>query len=351
VGFTWAAGGRYAVFGVALLVLVVVAARATALGGPGRVVTFAALRDTGAGLLVLAGTVMLVLWALTGRAARALDGAAFLLVGGGLLVLACPWGALLHHDSSAILISPACRLALGVPSLLLLIRSPGVLPVDSSVRPMGTLSVAAAWTLGLLGIEAIARLWGPIDSPAAWIVVMSVLALGWVVAGARRLTLREPTVATPGDRALGWSLIALGLGDILLAVTLKTDLRWAVVGAAVQLIGAAGAASIAVSWLLAVLSRDGSRKLRLAAELADVTNVLADEQSVRHHLLHDVRNVVTAIRAATITLERHGDRLDESVQDQLRLAVGAEFERLQLLLDQPREPVVLPPSAPAASTA
>jgi hypothetical protein len=50
-------------------------------------------------------------------------------------------------------------------------------------------------------------------------------------------------------------------------------------------------------------------------------------------------------------LERHGDRLDESVQDQLRLAVGAEFERLQLLLDQPREPVVLPPSAPAASTA
>jgi hypothetical protein len=65
--------------------------------------------------------------------------------------------------------------------------------------------------------------------------------------------------------------------------------------------------------------------------------VLADEQSGRHRLLHDARNVVAAIRTANVTLERHGERLDPLVQDQLRAAVGSEFVRLQRLFDQPAD--------------
>jgi hypothetical protein len=321
-------------------VLVVIAVRATILGGRGRVVAFAALRDSGAGLFLLAATVLLVLWALTGRASHALDGSALLLVGGGLLVLGGPWGALLHHDQTVVLISPACRLALGVPALVVLIRSPGVVAVDSAVRPIRTLTVAAAWSLGLLGVEATLRLWGPVDRSVPWTVVMSLLAFGWIAAGARRFATGDPPIAPPGERALGWSLIAFGVGDLFLAISMRTDLSWGVVGVAIQLVGAAGVASVAVSWLLTALSRDGDRRLRLAGELADVTTVLADEQSGRHRMLHDARNVVTAIRTATVTLERHGDRLDPTVQDQLRAAVGSEFDRLQNLFDQPSDPPV-----------
>jgi len=332
---------RYLVFVVCASLLAFVAVRATIVGGRGQIVTFTALRDSGAGLLVLAGTVLIVNWALTGQAARALDGAALLLVGGGLLVLSGPWGALLHSHQSAVLISPACRLALGLPALVLLIRSPGVVPVDSSVRPVPTLTTAAAFTLGLLAIEALARAWGPIDNSTVLVSALGLVAAGWLIAGARRVLRRDlagPQGWSRGERAMGWAMICYAIGDVLLGVTFFTDLRWGVVGVALQLVGAAFAASVAVSWLLAVLLRDGNRSLVLGGELADVTTVLADEQSIRRRLLHDARNVVSAIDTATVTLARHGHRLEPAVQEQLRGAVGSEFARLQVLLDPSKEP-------------
>jgi hypothetical protein len=331
-------GVRYGVFAFGALLLAVIAIRATFIGGRGQLVAFTALRDSGAGLLVLAGTVLLVVWALTGQAARALDGAALLLVGGGLLVLAGPWGALLHTSQTAVLVSPLCRLALGLPALVLLIRSPSVLPVDSSIRPMTTLATAAAWTLGLLGVEAVIRVWGPIDDSAVLASALGVLAVGWSTAGMRRVTSRNSAAASAGDRAMGWAMITYAAGDILLAVTFLTNMRWGVIGVAFQLLGAGLAAWVAVSWLLAILSRDGTRKLWLVGELADVTTVLADEQSIRNKLLHDARNVVAAIDTATVTLARHGHRLEPAVQEQLRGAVGSEFARLQVLLDPTQDP-------------
>jgi signal transduction histidine kinase len=335
---------RYAVFALAIAALVVVAARATILGGRGRAVAFAALRDGGAGLLVLTGTVLLVHWALTGRAARALDGSALLLVGGGLLLVAGPWGALLNNNPTDILISPGARLALNLPALALLIRSPSVVPIDSSVRPIRALTGAAGCSLGLLGVEAIVRLWGPVGAPGVWIAAMIVLSLGWIVAGMRRISTAGSVRAVTGERAFGWSLVAFGFGDVLLAISLHADLVWGVFGVAAQLAGSVGAATVAVAWLVAELSRDGNRKFRLGAELADVTTVLADEQSERRQMLHDARNVLTAIHAATVTLERHGDRLDPVVQDQLRTAVGSEFERLQSLFNQPHGSADMTPS-------
>jgi hypothetical protein len=326
---------RYAVFALALGLLGAVAVRATILGGRGRVVTFAAFRDGGAGLLVLSGTVLLVQWALTGRAARALDGSALLLVGGGLLLLAGPWGAFINNNPTDILVSPASRLALNLPVLALLIRSPSVVQIDSSVRPIRALTGAAGCSLGLLGVEAAIRIWGPISSPAVWIGAMLVLALGWVAAGVRRIKLAGLASSVAGERAFGFSLVAFGIGDVLLAISLHMNLVWGVVGVALQLVGSAAASSVAVSWLITVLSRDGSRRLRLVGELADVNTVLADEKSGQQRMLHDARNVIAAIRAATVTLERHEDRLDPAVRDQLRAAAGVEFERLQLLFNQP----------------
>jgi hypothetical protein len=317
---------------IAALVLCVIAVIAIGSGRTGLAVTFIALRDTGAGMLVLAGTVLLVLWALTGRATRVLDGSALLLAGGGMLVLAGPWSALMHHSRDAVLLSPGARLVVGVPALVLLVAGGWMTPVNSAVKPRRVLALSATAALGVLLLEGTLRIWGPIDQQAVLVTITSFLAVAWVAAGISRLvnTTRRPV---PPRRLLGLSLIAFGVGDVLFVIGLLSDFRWAVAGAAIQLVGAAGATRMAVSALTGVLAQYSRQRLRLAGELTDVTTVLADEQSIRRGLLHDARNVVAAIRAATVTLERHSDRLDPGLQAQLRQTVGSEFGKLQQLLE------------------
>jgi hypothetical protein len=317
---------RAAPFVLTFAVVAIGAIRAIVVGGRGLTVTFAALRDTSAGLLLLAGVVLLVLWALTGRAGRAMDGVALLLVGGGLLVLAGPWGALLHQDADTTLVSPACRVALSVPAIVLLLRSPSRAPVDSSIRPIRIFGTAACGSSALLGAQAAIRMSGPLDNAPVWIAAMSVLAVGWIVAGTRRFGCAARRSAPTGQAAMGWSLMLFGLGNVAVAVALETDLRWGVLGVAIQVVGAGGAAAVAVSWLLTVLSHDSNQMLRLAGELAA-------EQSGRRRVAHDARNVIAAIRTANGTLERHGDRLAPEVQDQLRCVVGSEFDRLLEVLE------------------
>jgi hypothetical protein len=321
------------IFAAVLLLMVGLAVRAMVMGGGGLLVTFAAFRDAGAGLLVLSGSVLIVLWGITGRAARALDGSALLLVGGGMLTVAGPWAAWLHANEFEGLLAPGVRLALCLPAIALLARSDTVVPVDSSVHPLRSFTSATSVALGLLGIEAVARTAGPLDRRFSWVVSFIAIGVGWVAVGLRRAFHPEARDRSDCPRAIGCALIAWGVGDFALIWALSGDLRWGVVGAAVQLLGSALSAGAAVSLLLAELGNDSARRLRLAGELADVSNVLADEQSVRQSLLHDARNVVAAIRTANITLERHGDRLDPAVQEQLRDAVGSEFTKLQSLLD------------------
>jgi len=338
---------RYAVLACPFLLLTGIAAHATLQGGRSRIVTFAALRDSSAGLLVLAGTVLIVGWALTGRAARALDGCAFLLVGGGVLALAGPWGALLHGDETTVLTSPGARLAIGLPALVLLVRSRRVGPVDSSIHPLHSLASVAACALVVLGVEAVLRLHGQVDDPVLWMTALAVLAAAWIGVGLQRFTTSPGDGSIAGGHVLGGALVAWGVGDSMLAVALGNGVGWAVVGAAFQLVGAAVVAWLAVSWLLRVLSHDGNRNLRLLGDLAEVTTVLADEQSFRRRLQHDASNVVAAIRVASVTLERHAERLDPEVQDQLRKTVGDEFARLQLLLNPPLD--VVSASEPASA--
>jgi hypothetical protein len=250
-----------------------------------------------------------------------------------MLTVAGPWAAWLHANEFVALLAPGVRLALGLPAMALLTRSIRVVPVDSSVHALGSFTNATAVALGLLGVEAIARAAGPLDGFLLWDIALTVIGVGWVAIGLRRAFEPEARDRTDCPRVIGLALVAWGVGDCGLIFALTGDLRWGVAGAAAQLLGSALSAGAAISLLLGELGDDSARRLRLAGELADVSSVLADEQSVRHSLLHDARNVVAAIRTANITLERHGERLDPAVQEQLRDAVGSEFAKLQSLLE------------------
>jgi signal transduction histidine kinase len=194
--------------------------------------------------------------------------------------------------------------------------------------------VSAISVLAIAAVEALIRLTGPVDRSTLLTTFLSALSAAWIVVGALRVRgpIDEPVA---GEHTFGWSLIAFGAGDALLATSLQSGLEWAVLGAAVQLIGAAGVTRAAVACFIDVLEHEGGHKMRLAGELTDVTMVLADEQSVRRTLQHDARNVVTAIRAATSTLQRHRDRISPEMQEQLQDTIGSEFGRLQAMLDAP----------------
>jgi hypothetical protein len=316
-----------------VVLIVALAADAMVIGGDGLLITFAALRDCGAGLLVLSGALLVVLWALTGRAAHAYEGSALVLVGGGLLTLGGPWAAWLHGHEIIALLGPGTRLAVGLPALLLLFRAVSLGPVDSSVRPFPALTNATMVTLALLGIEAVTRIAGPIDNRLGWQIGFGILAVGWSVVGGQRLIWPDPRGTPRCEQVIGAAMVAWGIGDVGLLLAAQWGLRWGVASAAVQLVGAALLAWASVTMLVTALSRDSIRRLTLAGELGDVSSMLADEQSLRQVLLHDASNVVAAIRAANLTLERHSERLDPAVQTQLREAMGTEVSKLQSLLD------------------
>jgi hypothetical protein len=294
----WATAWLCGVAGLGLVVLW--AARAD---GRRPVVVFDALRETGAGFLLVAGAALLVLWTLTGRAAHSLDGSALVLVGGGTLVVAGPLGALAQHGRILITISPASVIALSLPALVLLLRSAGTAPVNSSIRLRRTMRAATLCSLAALALDAVSRGWLPLDRPRVWEIALLAVAAGWFAASGRRLATVTAATSVPGERALGWALLGLGGGDVLLAIGCERGLRWALVGIATQLVCSAVAARVAVSWLLTALSQHTTSRLELAGEVADLTIVLADEKRVRRRLVHDARNLLGTIRQPHVTTQ------------------------------------------------
>lgn len=303
-------------------------------GGAGAVTAYRTLRAAGASLLLLAGAALLIDWALTGRAVRALDGAGLLLIGAGLLTLIGPYGELLHDHSTNQLISADARLAIALPAVALLARAPGTVPIDSGIRPMRVLSLTAAASLTLLGAAGVARWLGPSDVRGEGEAELGALALMWLIAAARRITsARGEEGRDDRHLALGAAFLLFGIGEVGAAVALRHQMRWAVPSAGVQVLAAVCLLWASASWLLESLRRDGNRQWRLAGELQARTEALAGEQALRERLLHDGRNMLAAIRTANITLDRYADRLDQSTQNKLRDTVGAEVDRLVRLLD------------------
>jgi signal transduction histidine kinase len=154
---------------------------------------------------------------------------------------------------------------------------------------------------------------------------MAALALGWAIAGARRAIGAHPR----SELLLGTAYIVFGAGNVPLGLALTGSMRWAVVGAWLQLIAACVIAWIAVAAMMRLLRQDADRSLAIAGELAD-------ERVGQRRMIHEARNVISAVRVATEVLERNGESLDPVVQAQLRDSIGSEFNRLQQLLGPAR---------------
>lgn len=325
---------RAVLAGAATFLVVGVLAAPATYGGSGVQVATIALRDTSGGLLALGGALSVVLWALTGRAARAFDGAGLPLTGGGLLILGGPWSQVIDPGGAPTAAGAAGRLAVSLPGVILLARSTRVDAIDNSVRPLRCLLVGGWGVLALLLMEGLLRIDGPIERSSVLAIVMILLGASYYVAGVMRLT--KPAVTTmEDDHLLGWALVLWAFGDLLISSGFRAPLWCDVIGGALQVGAAATIVWSAATCLTQVLRQEGRSQLRLAGELTEISDELADEHLSRRSMAHDARNAMTAIRAAMLTLERHGPRLDPSMQEQMRAGIGTELIRLEAMLDQP----------------
>src|SRR5579875_1043844 len=327
-------GGRQLAWVLLIAAFLYAIVRSDVMDGNAAFAAYRTLRGLGAGSVILAGAALIVTWAMSGRAGRALDGAGLLLVGGGLLALVAPYGQVLDGDALSRLIAADPRFAISLPAVVLLAYAPGAVPVDSAIRPFRVLSIITGVAMVLLAAVGIARWLDPHDATAEGGAALGLLAMAWFIAAGRRYAARSRDEGRGEEVLLGTAFALFGLGDVGTVLAFAHhDLRWAVSAAAVQLVAAVGMLWASTSWLLAELRRDGNRQLRLAGELQARDQALASEQALRERLLHDGRNMLAAIRTANVTLGRYADRLDASAQDQLRDTVRAEFDRLGRLLD------------------
>lgn len=300
---------------------------------------FVLLRALADAMLLLAGGAQLLNWRITGRAAPALTGAAFVVVGGLMLPLWAP-GFLLHDDPVLQHVAPSCTVVLGACGAYLCIRATRLRSVVATLRPLlegSVLALAAVFALAVIGV--IRTRVGSVDRMWPWSAELGLVAIAWLVAAAGYLRRSAPDGL---DRSLALVVAGLGVADGILAVSFGDHLTVAASAMVVQAVAAAGALIVSSRGLERVLGRQGSGTLRLAGELGDAVRVLAEEQATRQRLLHDARSTLSAVRLANGTLTRYQEQLDGMLQEELRQAVSTELVRLEQMLthDHGRDRIV-----------
>jgi signal transduction histidine kinase len=103
-----------------------------------------------------------------------------------------------------------------------------------------------------------------------------------------------------------------------------------------QLVAASVVAANSARDLTEIFAADGNRLLSVTGALAQTERVLAEEEERRGEQVHDARSVIAALSAASLTLTRYGERLQDDQKAMLHSAFTSELARLQHLID-PRE--------------
>lgn len=299
-----------------------------------------ALRSTWAMLFVCAGLFRLIRWRLTGETTTALLGAGMVCFG----LISAPTAALaplIHDTQTDLLLSPVTRTVAVTVFLISVARALMSPPVDARVQPvrlMGQLLLGAGAALAT--IITIAAVGTPISAPVGvWLTIGGIQALAWA-------TMAVLTVSR-GIRHESASYIWIGLGLLLMAsaetlhaLAFVGPISLVFFGTCMQLVASGIAAVNSASDLGLVFSAEGNRMLSLSGALHDAEEMLTEEEQLQEERLHDARSVIAALKAASITLDRYDERLDNAVKHNLRSSLVSELARLEKVIDgRRREPL------------
>lgn len=282
------------------------------------------LRYAARGSLLLGGLLALAAlgyWRATGRARPlALSAAAAALaVAAAIDLVSGPLAA----DLAAAL---RCALTLAAAAVVLqALRGPDV---DTAADP-ATAYRKAAVTAGVLAVPlVVAALAVPVASRTVTGVLAGFAAAAWVavaVVGARSARRRSQ----PLLNLVAWMSVMIAAARTSVVATVVDGRPWHVGGAWLEI---AALLVVLVTTLLALTGSAVVRRedlYRRHLDGMDEARARADDQ---RHLAHEVSNAIMSVEGAARTLERYGDRLDETDRAYLEQAVASGLATIRELV-------------------
>jgi signal transduction histidine kinase len=280
---------------------------------------------------VLAGAALLIGWKLNGWACCAWLGVAAVDLGVMSIVQHSIFGSAGDRFGFAYSLGSILVTVIVAGLVDASVRAP---EVDSGLRPLRMLGLTLA--AGLVGLVVLGRLASSIGGGVELARAMSTgCALIWWEIAYYALSRRAAPSRRDVSRvvaAISLLMSAAGAVDIVVSAS-ASDALWPWM---CGLAAAAAALLMSVYLLRRVLDGQDRYQLGLRMDL-DLTRDRSErDRAVLDERLHDLRNAVTAVRAADAALRRCQADLDPQTGEQLADAITAELCRLQTLVEPER---------------
>lgn len=228
-----------------------------------------------------------------------------------------------HHAAGQAL----AQSLVGIVAAFFVVRAATSPPVDSHLRPVRSLIVAAA----LLGAACSAgygvdQLVGRGAQLAFASAVAAVAAAVWFASGAVLARRRGSTA--PRTTFLVAALVVMGMSSASWVAAMYLPDPFGLDASALSMVAGALVAGGAGYALLVTLSHQGAS----ASRLRTLLHSLEQYQEREEERVHDARSGLQAVQAAVTVLTRHPERLDRELRTSLESAVDAEMARLLALM-------------------
>lgn len=293
-------------------------------------------RGCAAALFLIAGTLRLARWRLTGEAPLAYSASAMIVLGGCTTLLGF-FGPVLqstNHLPSA----PAVKIVILAPVFGLILAGRRSPPARSGLRPVAlTLGSLIGCSAALLAL-AIAPLpdgrvmdsapfWMVAECCAAWIwVLLAVMTCRWGRTSAR------PTLCWAGA-----AMYLMAAGEAMRGISIVVPGSLLTAAAGLALVAAALMVIAAATELCEIYAATGTRQLSLSGGLDAVARELRLAEQRQLERLHDARSAVVGVLGASELLSGPAAAAG---QQRLHHLMVAELDRLNRVLDpEQAEPI------------
>ena len=289
-----------------------------------------------------AGIIQLAYWRISSNSRDLYWGAALVVLGGIALPLTS-LATVVSSDRTGALLPPMTSVAIGLVTGGLVAMGVQESTSTMELRATPVLVMAGTTALLLFGVLVALHFTAPgamhtTSMPAA---LPRGVALALLWAGLALLR----TIASgrgPGSTSPSAALLScLAAAELLRVAGVIHSPAWALFSAVVVM-GVAIAASRRAHEDLCCATTAERESLAAAYRALHDAHVVAEQQHERQEEIeHDARNALAGLRAALLTIDRYGNRLDETTMGRLRRAALGEVHQLEhLIVNNRREPLV-----------
>lgn len=278
-----------------------------------------------AALFLGAGVLRISRWRIAGDARSLIMGAALVMLGGVAIPLTSLAGVIMG-DSETSLLRSMTALSSTLVTLALVVRALNAPAEDATLRPLRIVVPAASATVviftGLVGLYLVSP--GLLSSTVVPppMIRGSLLSIAWFAVG---LEAAMRGAQLPWAGRVAPLMGCMAVAELLRVISVAHEGAWGVTGAALVAVIASLTAHRALLDLdeAACAERDAATTTEAGA---------LKQRAWREELVHDASNALAGLRAALVTLEEYGGRLDTLTKERLRAAALGEVSHLEHLI-------------------